>query len=104
MPKLCHLHRERRALAEPRDTLTCVRNDDQPAGILRDDFLAQERATEAFDQVQIWRDLIGAVDGEIELAALGQARQCDAQYSRAALGLPGSRHAADVSQLSLTQR
>src|SRR2546429_2085862 len=34
---------------------------------LRNDFFAQQRAAAAFDQAQIGRDLVGAVDGEIEL-------------------------------------
>ena len=44
----------------------------------RDDLLAQERAAAALDQAQLVVELVGAVDGEVELGRLVERRQRNA--------------------------
>src|SRR3974390_2600672 len=61
----CDFDRQRKP-AEHVDTFAFVANHDHPRRRGRDDLLPQQRSAAAFYQREIRRDLVGAVDGEIE--------------------------------------
>ena len=62
-----------------RNAFRIVRNDDHLGRRGGDDLLAQQRAAAALYQCQVRRDLVGAVDGQIELRSLVERRQRDAR-------------------------
>ena len=65
------------------DQLALVGNHDHALRRRRDDLLAQQRAAAALDQAQLVVDLVGAVDGQVEIRLVVERRQRDAE----ALGL-----------------
>ena len=73
-----HFDRQREA-AERRHPLRFIGNDDHAGGGRGDDLFPQQRAASALDQAQIVRDLVGTIDGEIELRRLVEAGERHAQ-------------------------
>ena len=68
------LDRQREA-PEPLDALSPVGDDDHAPARRGDDLLAQERPAAALDQAQLVVELVGAVDGEVELRDLVERRE-----------------------------
>ena len=94
-PERHHLDRQRKA-AERRNEFALVGDDDHAGGGRRHDLLAQERAAAALDEAEVGRDLVGAVDREVELGRLVERRQRHARaFGVGARRLRG-RHADDV--------
>ena len=72
-------------------------DDDDHAGRGRgDDLLPQQRAAAALDQAQIGGDLVGAVDGKIELRRLVERGERHAQPLGVAAGRLRRGHSDDV--------
>ena len=84
-PELHHLDRQRKA-AEHRHPFGLVGNHHHAGGGRGDDLLAQQRPTAALDQRQVGRDLVGAVDGQVQLRGLVQGGQRYARAARLAAG------------------
>ena len=61
-----------------------------------DDLFAQQRAAAALDEAQLRVDLVGAVDGQVELRRLLQRRQRNAEACRLGARRFGGRHADDL--------
>src|SRR5208283_1992433 len=62
-----------------------------------DDLLAQERPAEPLDQVErAGLDLVGAVDGDVELGCGAEIAQRDAEHAGALGGVLGGRDADDL--------
>ena len=74
-----------------RSAMTIIRG-----GGRRHDLFAQQRAAAALDQRQIGIDLVGAVDGQIELRRLVERRQRHAEFQAKRRGALGGRHADDL--------
>jgi hypothetical protein len=89
-----HLHRQREA-PEHRHRLRIVGDDDHPARRRRHDLLAQQRAAAALDDGKAGADLVGAVDGEIELRGLVERRERHAEPLGVGAGRLRGRHPDD---------
>ena len=76
-----HLDRHRRPLPQPRHQLRLVGHHHEPPGRTGHHLLAQVRAAKALDQRQVGRDLVGAVDREIEAGPPLEVNQPDAQLT-----------------------
>ncbi|MCK7517104.1 MAG: hypothetical protein MZV64_04980 [Ignavibacteriales bacterium] len=89
--------------AQTRRGLGLVDDDDHAAGYRRGDLLAQ-RAAAALDQVQIGIDLVGAIDGHIEIVRQIIRHQRNAQPPRFVLGGLRGGEAHDVAERSRLQQ
>lgn len=70
------MHEQRRVAAHTVHQLRLVDDDDHPIAGGRPNLFAPQRAAEALDQIErAARDLIGAVDCNIDAAMLGEARE-----------------------------
>ena len=92
-PERHHLDRQREA-AERGDDLAAVGDHHHRRGGAGDDLLTQQRPAAALDQGEVRPDLVGAVDGEVELGLLVERRQRDAEPLGQRPGGLGGRHAA----------
>mmetsp|Transcript_34219 Transcript_34219/g.107885 ORF Transcript_34219/g.107885 Transcript_34219/m.107885 type:complete len:295 (+) Transcript_34219:136-1020(+) len=95
------LHREREARAEAVAELGLVDDDDELVGADLHHLLAEEGAAAALHEVKRRVDLVGAVDGDVELAVLVERRERDAELLGLLLGAHGGRDAHDVGELAL---
>jgi phosphoglycolate phosphatase len=66
-------------MAEQRHPFAVIGNHHHAGGRGGDDFLAQQRAPSSFDEGEIGRDLVGAVDGEIEFRRLVEGGERNAE-------------------------
>src|ERR1700741_3744520 len=60
-------NRNWRPRAEPFDQFRLVHDDDHAPGRMSDDFLSNQRSAQTFDQIQLRRYFVGAVDGNIDM-------------------------------------
>src|SRR5690606_37390833 len=97
------LDRQRRLLAEALNQLAVVHDDDELPGGGRHDLLPQQRAAQAFDQVEPGIDLVGAIHREIQPRPLLERDERDAERRRALGGVPRRRHAGDILQCAIAQ-
>ena len=81
--------------ADPVHGLGRVDDDDEPVGGRGDDLLAGVRSAAALDQPAVRRDLVGAVDREIEAVEAVERLDLEAERTRRGFGLGGGRDAAD---------
>src|SRR6516164_4813021 len=87
--------------AKPFNQLGFVRDDHQALGCRRDDLLPQQRAPVTLNQRKRPEfDLIGPIYGEVQLRALGKARQRNAQVPRVRGRLLGRWNAGDAQAIS----
>ncbi len=70
--------------AEHRYPFQFIGDHDEARGCRGDDLFPQQRAATALDQVQIGRDLVGAIDREVELGRLLERGEGDAEAFRIA--------------------
>ena len=82
--------------AERLDQLGLVGDHDHARRGRRDDLLAQQRTAAALDQRKCWIDLVGTVDGKVELGCLFQRRQRNRQLAAKRGGPFRRRHADDL--------
>jgi len=90
-----HLDRKREP-AQRRHPFRFIHDDDHAGRGRGDDLLSQQRAPTALDQAEIRRDLVGAVDGEIELRRLVEVGERHAQPLGVAASRFGCGHADHV--------
>ena len=82
-----HFDRQRET-AERRDPFGAVGDHHHAGGRRRDDLFPQQRPAPALDQGQVGRDLVGAVDGEIELGRLVERGERGCRTARPARASP----------------
>lgn len=70
------------------------------AGGLGYDLLPEHRPSPALDQVEVRIDLIGTVDGEVQLGMILQGGEGDPQRLRLLLDLPGAGNSVDIPKVS----
>src|SRR3989454_4595335 len=92
------LHREPATSAESLDQLVGGHEDDLPPGRRGDDPFPHERSAIALDEVQLPIDLVGAVDGEVQLSL--EANEADAELPGEARRLLGRRYAPDTEPVA----
>ena len=90
-----HLDRQREA-AKRGNPFGFIDDDDHSSGGRGDDLLSQQRSPTALDQAEIRRDLVGAVDGKIELRRLVEVGERHAQPLGVAASCFGCGHADHV--------
>ena len=90
-----HLDRQREA-AERGNPFGFIDDDDHARGGRGDDLLPQQRSPTALDQAEVRRDLVGAVDGEIELRRLVEVGERHPQPLGVATSCFGCGHADHV--------
>src|SRR5215471_6513310 len=79
-----HFYRDRCVCSKPVYELAAVDNDGKPMASRRNDFFAQQRATESFDQIERAAfHLVRPIDREIDLAML--AKGCERNVRRCCL-------------------
>ena len=111
-PRLGHLQaegydldRHRRLAPQAIDQLGAVDDDGKPPAGGRDDLLAQQGAAQPLDQVQrAALDLIGAVDGEIDLGMLGEGRERNARGLGLGPRMLGGGNAHEAQALAMAHR
>src|SRR6516162_11128221 len=97
-----HFHRDRCALTKPVHELGLVDNDGKPVACGRNDFLAQQRATQSFDQIERAAfHLIRPIYREVDLAMLAEGRQRNVRRLRLRRRALGGGN-ADKAQALLT--
>ena len=74
-----------RKLAQHRDLLARVTDDDQLPGRRSDDLFPQQRAAAAFDEIQLRIEFVGAVDGDVDLLEFLERGQRNAQATARSL-------------------
>ncbi len=78
--------------AERIDPFRVIGDDHHARGCRRDDLFPQQRSASALDQAQVGRDLVGAIDGEIELRHLVQGGERYGRTRGVVAGRLGGRH------------
>ena len=69
-------HRDRCVCSKPVYELAAVDNDGKPMASRRNDFFAQQRAAQSFDQIERAAfHLVRPIDREIDLAMLAEGRE-----------------------------
>lgn len=97
--ELDHLHRHGEAgAAEAGDELGVVDDDDELVGGGLDHLLAEEGAAAALDEVEVGVDLVGAVDGEVDVGVGVEGGEGDAEGGGLLLGALGGGDADDVGE------
>ena len=78
-----HFHRNRCVRTKPVHELAAVDNDGEPVARGRNDFFAQQRATQSFDQIErAALHLVRSVDREIDLPMLAEGRERNVRRHR----------------------
>jgi phosphoglycolate phosphatase len=90
-----HLDRQGK-VAEQRDPFGVIGNHEHAGGGRGDDLLTQQRAPTPFDQTQVGRDLVSAVDGEIEFRRVVEGGQRNGKALGVRAGCLRSGHPDDV--------
>ena len=70
-----------RKIAEHGDLFTGIGDDNEFLGGGGDDFLVKERAAATFDEIELRVELVGAVDGYVDLLDFVEAGEGDAEFS-----------------------
>jgi len=96
------LHRNRLLDPKVRRELGVVGDHHEAAGADFYQLLAEEGRAMALDAVEPGRDLVGAVDSEIEVSQLVESTQRDAQLFRLGMGLQGGRRADHPQSIANT--
>ena len=79
-----HLNRNHALAAQPLHKLAFVHDNDDALRSVRDNFFANERAAQTFDEVQLGRHFIGAVHGDVDFGMFVESGERHAQFLRQA--------------------
>lgn len=82
-------------IAEHGDLLAGVGDDDKFLGSGRDNFFVEQRAAAAFDQVELWIEFIGTVDGDVDLLDFVEIGERDAEFGGGLARIDRGGDAAD---------